>query len=136
MQFTGTHELRTEDIARAMRLTTRPTEILLNVVVVVALIAILSQVLYAFLIYLKAAAGSPGKLLDLLLVHDGAINAVFGWLSILITLCLPLFLFYSMRALAEAVFPLWRARRLMKTADLTGAVTYTVNDLGVRLQKA
>jgi hypothetical protein len=135
MQFRGTHTVRAEDIARAMRLTTRPTDVLISGFVVVVLIAILSQVIYAFFIYLKAAAGSPGKLLDLLLVHDGATNAVFGWLSILVTLCLPVFLFYSMRALAEALSPVWRARRLAKTSDLTGPVTYTVDDLGVRSQR-
>jgi hypothetical protein len=57
MQFTGTHIVRAEDIARAMLLTKRRTEVLLHGFVAVVLIAIFSQVLYALVMYLKAAAG-------------------------------------------------------------------------------
>jgi hypothetical protein len=84
----------------------------------------------------KRPQAAPRRLLDLLILHNGVANAVFVWLSILVTLGLPVFLFYSLRALAEAVFPIWRARRLTKTADLTGPITYTVDDLGVRSRRA
>ena len=136
MQFIATHDVTAEDIARAIGLTARPTDAVLSLGVVVVLAAILSQVLYAFSVYVKAAAGSPGKLVEFLLFHDGPGNAAMGWLSIVVTLCLPIFLFYALRSLAETLRPAWRVRRLAKISDVCGLTTYTVDDAGVRAARA
>jgi hypothetical protein len=71
-------------------------------------------------------------LVDLLLFGDGPVNAVVSGLSILVTLCLPIFLFYTVRSLAETIWPAWRARRMMKNSDIAGPTTYTIDDRGVR----
>jgi hypothetical protein len=132
MRFLGTHNVTAEDVARAMRLARRPAEVLLNVAVVIVLVGIMVQVLYAFFIYLTAATAAPRKLLELLLMQDGAMNAIVAWLSIFITLLLPVFLFYAVRALTETLWPVVRARRLLKGSDITGPTTYTIDEQGVR----
>jgi hypothetical protein len=132
MQFVGSHSITAEDIARAMRLARRPSEILLNVAVVIALAGILMQVLYAFFVYLTAATTAPSRLLDLLAMPDGAMNATLAWLSILTTLVLPVFLFYAARALAETLWPIVRVRRLLTGSDVIGPATYTIDEQGVR----
>jgi hypothetical protein len=103
-----------------------------GIVVVVVLGAILSQVLYAFRLYARTAADSPDRLAALLRFESGAGNAALAWISVLVTLCLPVFLFYSVRALAETLHPAWRVRRLMRDSDLCGATTYAIDDHGVR----
>jgi hypothetical protein len=55
-----------------------------------------------------------------------------AWLSIIVTLGLPVFLFFALRSLAEAIWPSWRVRRLLKTSDMLGPTTYTIDDDGVR----
>jgi len=100
--------------------------------VALVLAGILAQVVHSFWLYLTAATGSPDRLLELLFAHHGFVNAVVAWLSIIVTLCLPLFLFYAFRALAETLSPTLRARRLLKTWDVCGPTTYTVDDAGVR----
>lgn len=99
---------------------------------VVVLAAVLSQVLYAFYLYVRAAADSPARFAALLRSDSGAGNAALAWASVLVTLCLPVFFFYSVRALAEAVRPGARVRRLMRDSDLCGRTTYTIDDRGVR----
>jgi len=132
MPFVGTHNVTAEDIARAMRLARRPAEILLSVIVVIALAGILAQVLYAFFIYLTAATAAPGKLLDLLAMRDGPMNATLAWLSILTTAVLPVFLFFAVRALAETLWPVKRVRRLLTSSDMIGPTTYRIGEQGVR----
>jgi hypothetical protein len=132
MQFIAHHHVTTEDVSRALRLARRPAEVLLNAAIVIVLGAILVQVLYAFFIYLTAATAAPTRLLELLLMRHGATNAVWAWLAILITLVLPVFLFYTVRTLIEAAWPAVRVRRLLKTSDISGPTTYTINDDGVR----
>lgn len=132
MQFVATHNVTVEDVMRAVKLTRRWTDVIAGIVVVVVLAAILTQVLYAFSLYLRAATDSPDRLVALLRFEDGAGNSVLAWISVLVALCLPVFLFYSVRALAEILRPAWRARRLMRDSDLCGSTTYAIDDHGVR----
>jgi len=136
VQFVATHNVTAEDLVRAVQLTGRRTDVAARLVVVVVLTAILWQVLHAFSFYLRAAAGAPDRLVALLRADRGAGDAALAWMSVLVTLCLPVFFFYALRALAEALRPAWRARRLMRDSDLFGAVTYTVDERGVRSTRA
>jgi hypothetical protein len=136
MRFFAHHNVTAEDVARAMRLARRPAEVLINVVLVVALAGILAQVLYSFFIYLTAATGAPIRLPELLRMDYGVMNAIFGWLSILITALLPVFLFYALRTLAEMIWPTMRVRRLLKTSDIVGPTAYTIDEQGVRCAKS
>jgi hypothetical protein len=137
MQFVATHDVTAEDVARAAQLTTRWTDILLSVTVVVVLAAILSQVLYAFWVYLRAVIDYPANFADLLRLNtDDTGNTVFAWLSIIVTLGLPIFLFFAVRSLAETIWPRRRVRRLMKNSNVIGPTTYTVSDEGIRAAKA
>jgi hypothetical protein len=121
MRFIARHNVTTNDLARAAKLAARWTDILLSIFVVVVIIAILSQVLYSFGLYLWAAAASPDMLFDLLRFRSADISiAVLSWISILVTLCLPAFLFFAMRSLLETIFPAWRVQRLVKTSDIIG----------------
>jgi hypothetical protein len=136
MRFIARHNVTTNDLARAAKLAARWTDILLSIFVVVVIIAILSQVLYSFGLYLWAAAASPDMLFDLLRFRSADISiAVLSWISILVTLCLPAFLFFAMRSLLETIFPAWRVRRLVKTSDIIGPTTYTVDDRGIRSER-
>jgi len=133
MLFVATHNVTADDVAHAARLGTRKADLVLSVVVVVVLVAILAQVLYAFAIYLSAVAGSPEKLVGLLRFETAELGvAVLSWLSILVTLLLPIFLFYAVRALADTFHPAWRVRRLIKNSDVIGPTTYTLDDRGIR----
>jgi hypothetical protein len=136
VQFVATHNVTADDVARATQLAARWTDLLLNIFVVVVIVAILSQVFYAFTLYFGAIVNSPGKLIELLLFKSGeTTNAALSWLSIIVTLSLPVFLFYAFRSLVETVYPAWRVRRLMKNADIIGPTTYTVDDHGIRSVK-
>src|SRR5262245_13410253 len=95
-------------------------------------VAILSQVFYAFALYLGAVVNSPGQFIGLLLFKSETTNAALSWLSIIVTLSLPVFLFYALRSVIEAIFPAWRVRRLTKNSDIIGQTTYTIDDHGVR----
>jgi len=133
MEFVATHNVTASDVARATQLGARRTDLLLNVFVVVVIVAILSQVFYAFTLYLGAVVNSPGQFIDLLLFKSGeTTNAALSWLSIIVTLSLPVFLFYALRSVGEAIFPAWRVRRLTKNSDIIGQTTYTIDDHGVR----
>jgi hypothetical protein len=132
MRFVATHPVTVGDLMRAVRLTRRWTDLVVGTVVVVVLAAILSQVLYAFSLYLRAAADSPERLVALLRFQGEGGASVMAWVSVLVTLCLPVFLFFSVRALAETLRPAWRVRRLMRDSDLCGPTTYTIDDHGVR----
>ena len=136
MQFVATHNVTADDVARATQLAARRADVLLNIFVIVVIVGILSQVLYSFTLYLGAVVESPAMLVDLLRFETGTVgDAVLSWLSIFVTLSLPVFLFYAIRSLAESLFPAWRVRRLMKNADIIGPTTYTVDDHGVRSVK-
>jgi hypothetical protein len=135
MRFVATHNVTLDDLTHAVQLTRRWTDLLVGMVVVVVLAAVLSQVLYAFSLYLRAATDSPDRLVALLRFEGGPADAALAWTSVLVTLCLPVFLFYSVRALAETMRPAWRARRLMRDSDLCGAITYAIDDHGVRSTK-
>jgi len=137
MQFVASHDVTAGDVARAAQLTTRWTDILQSALVVVILTAILSQVIYAFWLYLRAVADSPTNLADLLRFDRGGIDdTVFAWLSIIVTLGLPIFLFFAGRTLAEAIWPTWRVRRLIQHSKVIGPTTYTVSDEGARAARA
>ena len=111
MLFVTTHNVTADDVARAARLGTRKVDLALSVIVVVVLVAILAQVLYAFAIYLSAVAGAPEKLISLLRFETAELGvAVLSWLSILVTLLLPIFLFFAIRALADTFHPAWRVK--------------------------
>ena len=136
MQFVATHNVTADDVARAARLGARRADLLLSIFVVVVLIGILSQVLYSFTLYLGAVVNSPARLIDLLRFESGGTGiAVLSWLSIIVALSLPVFLFYALRSLAETLFPAWRVRRLPKNSDMIGPTTYTIDDNGVRSVK-
>jgi hypothetical protein len=132
MQFVATHNVTVEDVMRAVRLTRRWIDLVAIIVVVVVLAAVLSQVLYAFGLYLRAATDFPDRFVALLRFEYGAEDSALAWISVLVTLCLPVFLFYSVRALAETLRPAWRARRLTRDSDLCGTTTYAIDDRGVR----
>jgi len=133
MQFVATHNVTADDVARAARLGARRVDLLLSVIVVVVLIGILVQVLYSFALYLSAVAHAPEKLVGLLRFETGEMGvAALTWLSILVSLLLPVFLFYAIRSLADALHPAWRVRRLVKNSDIIGPTTYTIDDRGVR----
>jgi hypothetical protein len=131
-RFVATHDVTAHDLTHAMRLTRRPTDLVGGLLAVVVLSAILWQVLYAFSIYVRAAAGFPERLMALLRFQSGAGDAVLAWLSVVVTLSLPVFLFYSVRALAETLRPDWRVRRLMRDSSMYGPTTYTIDGEGVR----
>ena len=136
MQFVATHNVTADDVARATQLAARKVDLLLNIFVVVVLVGILSQVLYSFTLYLGAVVNSPARLMDLLRFESEGIGiAVLSWLSIIVALSLPVFLFYALRSLAETLYPAWRARRLTKNSDMIGPTTYTIDDHGVRSVK-
>jgi hypothetical protein len=133
MLFVATHNVTADDVARAARLGARKVDLVLTVIVVVVLVAVVAQVLYAFAIYLLALASSPEKLISLLRFETAELGvAVLSWLSILVTILLPIFLFYAVRALADAFHPAWRVRRLIKNSDVIGPTTYTIDDRGIR----
>lgn len=133
MLFVATHNVTADDVARAARLGARKVDFVLSVIVIVVLVAILAQVLYAFAIYLSAVSSSPEKLISLLRFETAELGvAVLSWLSILVTILLPIFLFYAVRALADAFHPAWRVRRLIKNSDVIGPTTYTIDDRGIR----
>ena len=136
MPFVATHDVTVDDVARAARLASRRADLLLSLFVIVVLIGILSQVLYSFSLYLWAVVQSPEMLVNLLRFQTGGVGAAaLTWLSILVTLSLPVFLFYAIRSLAEAIRPAWRIRRLMKYSDSIGPTTYTIDVRGVRSVK-
>jgi hypothetical protein len=133
MQFVATHNVTPDDVARAARLGARKIDLFISVVVVLVLVGILAQVLYSFALYLSAVAGAPEKLVGLLRFETGETSvAMLSWLSILVTLLLPIFLFYAVRSLADALQPGRRVRRLIKSSDIIGPTTYTIDDRGVR----
>ena len=133
MQFVATHNVTADDVARAAQLGARRIDLLLSVIVVVVLVGILAEVLYSFGLYLSAVADAPEKLVGLLRFETGDTGvAVLSWLSILVSLSLPVFLFYAIRSLAEMLHPAWRVRRLIKNSDIIGPTTYTIDDRGVR----
>ena len=104
MQLVATHDVTPDDVARAARLAARRADLLLNILVIVVIVGILSQVLYSFALYLGAVVKSPAMLVDLLRFETGGAGvAVLTWLSILVTLALPVFLFYAVRSLADSV---------------------------------
>jgi hypothetical protein len=134
MQFTGSHNVTLDDIAQAIQLSSRWRDAALNLFVVLVLAAILLQIGFSFALYAGAVAKAPGRLLDLLR-FDNATDLTVGlisWLSIFVTLLLPIFLFFSLRALVEALFPKLRVRRLMKHSAILGPTTYTLDEEGVR----
>jgi hypothetical protein len=136
MQFLATHYVTADDVARAGRLGARRADLLVSIFVIVVLVGILSQVLYSFALYLGAVVKSPGMLIELLRFETGGAGiAVLSWLSIFVTLSLPVFLFFAVRSLAETLYPAWRVRRLMKNSDMIGPTTYTIDDRGVRSVK-
>jgi hypothetical protein len=133
MQFVATHNVTADDVARATQLAARKVDLLLNIFVIVVLVGILSQVLYSFTLYLGAVVNSPARLIDLLRFESEGIGiAVLTWLSIIVALSLPVFLFYALRSLVETIYPAWRVRRLTKNSDMLGPTTYTIDDHGVR----
>lgn len=133
MLFVATHNVTAGDVARAARLGARKSELFLSVLVVLVLVGILAQVLYSFWLYLWAVADAPEKLIDLLRFETGEIGVTaLSWLSILVSLLLPIFLFYAVRSLADALQPGRRVRRLIKNSDIVGPTTYTIDDRGVR----
>ena len=133
MLFVATHNVTRNDVARAVRLGARKVDLLLSIVVVIVLVGILAQVLYSFALYLSAIAGAPEKLASLLRFETSELGvAALSWLSILITLLLPIFLFYAVRSVADAFHPVWKVRRLIKNSDIVGPTTYTIDDLGIR----
>jgi hypothetical protein len=133
MLFVATHNVTADDVARAARLGARKQDIFLGIVVVLVLVGILAQVFYSFWLYLSAAAGAPQRFLAHLRFETGEPGvAVMSWLSILVSLLLPIFLFYAVRSLADALHPGRRVRRLAKKSDITGPTTYTIDDRGVR----
>jgi hypothetical protein len=136
MQFVATHNVTAHDVARAAQLGARRVDLLLSVIVVVVIVGILAEVLYSFGLYLSAVAEAPEKLVGLLRFESGDTGvAVLSWLSILVSLSLPVFLFYAIRSLADTLHPAWRVRRLIKNSDIIGPTTYTIDDRGVRSLK-
>ena len=120
MQFVATHNVTADDVARAARLGARSVDLLLSVIVVVVLIGILVQVLYSFALYLSAVAHAPEKLVGLLRFETGEMGvAALTWLSILVSVLLPVFLFYAIRSLADTLHPAWRVRRLPRRPTST-----------------
>ena len=110
----------------------RRVDLFLSVIVVVVIVGILAQVLYSFL-YLSAVAHAPEKLVGLLRFETSEIGvAALSWLSILVSLSLPVFLFYAIRALVDTLHPASRVRRLIRNSDIIGPTTYTIDDRGVR----
>lgn len=133
MLFVATHNVTANDVARAIRLGARKVDLLFSIVVVVVLLGILAQVLYSFALYISAIAGAPEKLVSLLRFETPEVGmAALSWLSILVTLLLPIFLFYAVRSLADAFYPAWKVRRLIKNSDIVGPTTYTIDDRGIR----
>jgi hypothetical protein len=100
------------------------------------MVAVLTQVSYSFGLYVSAIVKSPAMLISLLRLETGEPSAsVATWLSVLITLLLPVFFFYCLRTLIESVRPDWRVRRLVRGSDMLGPTTYTIDDEGVRSAK-
>jgi hypothetical protein len=133
MRFVATHNVTVDDVVRAAQLGVRRVDLLLSIFVVVVLIGILSQVFYSFTLYVVAVVNSPAQLIELLRFESGGIGiAMLSWLSIIVALSLPVFLFYALRSLAETLFPAWRVRRLTKNSDMIGPTTYIVDNDGVR----
>jgi len=108
MLFVATHNVTRNDVARAVRLGARKVDLLLSIVVVIVLASLL-----------RFETSELGV-------------AALSWLSILITLLLPIFLFYAVRSVADAFHPVWKVRRLIKNSDIVGPTTYTIDDRGIR----
>ena len=133
MQFVATHNVTDKDVARATQLGARRRDLLLSICVVVVLVGVLAQVLYSFALYLSAVADAQDNLIKLLRFETDEIGvAVICWVSILVSLSLPVFLFYLIRSLAETLHPAWKVRRLIKNSEIIGSTTYTIDDRGVR----
>jgi hypothetical protein len=134
MQFTGSHSVTIDDMAHGIQLASRWRDTALSLFVVLVLAAILLQVGYSFFLYVGAAANAPNKLLELLRFDNASDigTGLISWLSIFVTLLLPIFLFFSLRALVEALHPKLRGRRLMKDTATLGPTTYTRDEEGVR----
>ena len=132
-QFVATHNITPHDVSRASQLGARKRDLVLSVIVVVVLVAILAQVLYSFALYLFAVAGAPENFIAFLRFETGDTSvAALSWLSVVVTLSLPIFLFYALRSLAETLHPAWKVRRLGRSLDILGPTTYTIDERGVR----
>jgi hypothetical protein len=115
----------------------RTRDKLLGIAGGVIMVAVEVLVAYAFAIYVAAIVKSPAMLIDLLRFEAGdRSNSVVTWLSLLVTLLLPVFFFYSLRTMVDCVRPDWRVRRLVKGSDMLGPTTYTIDNEGVRSTNA
>ena len=137
MPFTAAHNVTAEDVARAARIAMRTREKLLGIAGALIMVAVEVLVAYAFAIYVAAIVKSPAMLIDLLRFEIGdPSTSLVTWLSVIVTLLLPVFFFYTGRTLVESVRPDWRVRRLVKGSDMLGPTTYTIDDEGVRSTNA
>jgi hypothetical protein len=137
MPFRAAHDVSAEDVALAARIAMRTRDKLLGLGGGLIMVAVEVLVAYAFAIYVVAIVKSPGMLVDLLRFETGDRGtSLVTWLSVLVTLLLPVFLFYSLRTLVDCVRPDWRVRRLVKGSDMLGQTTYTIDNEGVRSTKA
>src|SRR5688572_7161693 len=132
MQFTATHNVTVEDMAHAARLAARWRDVAINLAGIALMLFILAQVGFAFAFYVRAIVDNPDMPAKLLRFETGAELGWWTWASVLVTLLLPVFLFYSVRLVVETLFPARRLRRLMKGSDMLGPTTYLVGDEGVR----
>jgi hypothetical protein len=137
MPFTAAHDVTAEDVARAARLAMRTRDKFLGIGGGLIMVAVEVLVAYAFAIYVAAIVKSPAMLIDLLRFETGDLStSLVTWLSVIITLLLPVFFFYTGRTLVESARPDWRVRRLVKGSDMLGPTTYTIDNEGVRSTKA
>ncbi len=132
MNFSATHNVTLSDMAHAARLAARWRDILVNLAGIAVMLFILAQVGFAFAFYVRAVVDNPDMLAKLLRFETGTELGWWTWASVLVTLLLPVFLFYSVRLVVETLFPAQRVRRLMKGSDMLGPTDYLVGDEGVR----
>ena len=132
MLFTGSHSVTVDDYEHAVRLAARPRDMVLSLISVLVLVVMLFYVGWAFALYAWAVLKSPDRLIELMRFELGGGSGVLSWLSVLVSITLPVFLFFSLRALLESLLPARRVRRLMRRSDLLGPTTYRIDDEGVR----
>jgi hypothetical protein len=135
MQFTGTYHVSIDDYVHAARLARRGWESAYNIVGSLVILAILLQVWSSFALYVRTIVQSPQAMIELLRFNLGGAGAgSAAWLSVLVTLLLPVFLFYAIRTLIEALWPKRRIRRLLKGSDAFRPTNYHVDESGIRAQ--
>jgi hypothetical protein len=133
VQFTGTQTITADEFAHAAELAGPTRVAMLNIAGLAVTLIILLLIGWSFVFYVGEVVQAPNLLLEhMSFGRFGKEMGILSWLSLTVTMLLPVFLFYVLRALVEAFRPARGIRRLIKDSDMLGPTTYVIDDKGVR----